>query len=67
MNVLYPNPCYNEVCYNFGTAQYVVHFTKFIRERSGSVVECLTRDRGVSGFETHRRRCIVSLSKTHKS
>ena len=29
-------------------------------ERSGSVVECLTRDRG---FEPHRCRCAVSLSK----
>ena len=29
-------------------------------ERSGSVVECLTRDRG---FEPHRRHYIVSLSK----
>ena len=31
------------------------------RERSGSVVECLTR-----GIEPHRRHCVVSLSKTHK-
>ena len=29
------------------------------RERSGSVVECLTQDRG---FEPHRRHCVVSLS-----
>ena len=27
-------------------------------ERSGSVVECLTRDRG---FEPHRRHCVVIL------
>ena len=27
-----------------------------IRESSGSVVECLTQDRG---FEPHRRHCIV--------
>ena len=32
-------------------------------ERSGSVVECLTRDRGAAGFEPHRRHCVVSLSK----
>ena len=32
-------------------------------ERSGSVVECLTRDRGASGFVPHRRHCVVSLSK----
>ena len=30
----------------------------------GSVVECLTRDRGVAGFESLRRHCIVPLSKT---
>ena len=31
-------------------------------ERSSSVVECLTRDRG---FEPHQRHCVVSLSKIH--
>ena len=39
-----------EVCYNFGTALYVVHFTKFIREHSGSEVESLTLDRGAAGL-----------------
>ena len=34
-----------------------------LRERSGSVAECLTRDRGPTGIEPHRRHCIVSLSK----
>ena len=34
------------------------------REPSGSVVECLTRDRG-AGVEPNRRHCVVSLSKTH--
>ena len=33
------------------------------RERSGSVEECLTRDRGGRGFEPHQRHCAVSLSK----
>ena len=33
------------------------------RERSGSVVERLTRDRRDPGFEPHRRHCVVSLSK----
>ena len=37
-----------------------------IRERSGSVVECLTRDLGAA-VEPHLRRCVVSLSKTHLS
>ena len=35
-----------------------------VEERGGSVVECLTRDRWVAGFEPHRRHCVVSLSKT---
>ena len=30
----------------------------------GSVVECLTGDRGVAGL-SHWRHCIMSLSKTH--
>ena len=32
-------------------------------ERSGSVVECLTRDRDARGFDPHRCHCVVSLSK----
>ena len=35
-----------------------------LREHCGSVVECLTLDRG---FEPHRCHCVVSLSKTHLS
>ena len=34
-----------------------------IRERSGSVVECLTRDRRAAGLSPQRRHCVVSLSK----
>ena len=29
------------------------------RERSGSVVECLTPDRGAAGPEPHQRYCVV--------
>ena len=36
-------------------------------EHSGSVVECLTRDRGAAVFEPQRRYWVVSLSKTHLS
>ena len=36
------------------------HISVYFRERSGSVVECLTRDRGA---EPHCRHCVVSLSK----
>ena len=41
----------------------IVNWIDSMRERSGSVVECLTRDRGGCGFEPHRRHCVVSLSK----
>ena len=34
--------------------------TTLVGEHSGSVVECLPRDRG---FESHQRHCVVSLSK----
>ena len=42
---------------------YVIKKFWITWERSGSVVECLTRDQGVVGFEPHRRHCVVSLSK----
>ena len=35
---------------------------KSLREHSGSVVECLTRNRG-QGFEPHRRHCVVVLEQ----
>ena len=49
MNVLYLNPCYNEVCY------IGLHCTLLISPSSSgsAVVECLTRDRGAPGFEPH--------------
>ena len=34
--------------------------TSLVCERSGSVVECLTQDRG---FEPHRRHCVVVLEQ----
>ena len=36
-----------------------------IRERSGSVVECLTRDRGAAGSSLIGVTVLWSLSKTH--
>ena len=36
-------------------------------ERSGSVVECLTRDRGAAGWSLTRITMLWSLSKTHLS
>ena len=44
---------------------YSDQLQQFVRERSGSEVECLTRDRGTGGFEPRRRHSVVSLSKTH--
>ena len=37
------------------------------RERSGSVVECLTRDRGAAGLSLTGVTMLLSLSKTHLS
>ena len=37
------------------------------RERSGSVVECLTRDPGVAGLSLTGVTALWSLSKTHLS
>ena len=37
------------------------------RERSGSVVECLTRDRGAAGSSLTGVTALWSLSKTHLS
>ena len=38
-----------------------------IRERSGSVVECLTRDRRAPGFSLTGVTALWSVSKTHLS
>ena len=38
-----------------------------VRERSGSVVECLTRDRGAVGLSLTGVTVLWSLSKTHLS
>ena len=38
-----------------------------LRECSGSVVECLTRDRGVAGSSLTGVTALWSLSKTHLS
>ena len=38
-----------------------------VGERSGSVVECLTRDRGAAGSSLTGITALLSLSKTHLS
>ena len=40
---------------------------KIFRERSGSVVECLTQDRGAAGSSLTGVTMLWSLSKTHLS
>ena len=40
---------------------------KLFRERSGSVVECLTYDRGAAGSSLTGVTALWSLSKTHLS
>ena len=44
-----------------------IFFIKLSRERSGSVVECLTRDRRVAGSSLTGVTALWSLSKTHLS
>ena len=43
------------------------HVTGECRERSGSVVECLARDRGAAGSSLAGVTALWSLSKTHLS
>ena len=43
------------------------HITRDDRERSGSVVECLTRDRGAAGARLTGVTALWSLRKTHLS
>ena len=57
--------------YNGSTAlslQFSCQFNRVIsRERSGSVVECLTRDQRVAGSSLIGVNALWSLSKTHLS
>ena len=49
-----------------GLRRYIC-FNVFCRERSGSVVECLTRDRRAAGSSLNGVTALWSLSKTHLS
>ena len=44
-----------------------MYFFMRLREGSGSVVECLTRDRGAAGSILRGVTVLWSLSKTHLS
>ena len=51
-----------------GTVQVLrFELLKFSRGRSGSVVDCLTRDRGAAGSSLTGVAALWSLSKTHLS
>ena len=43
------------------------YYNVLVRERSGSVVECLTRDRRAAGSSLTGVTALWSLSKTHLS
>ena len=43
------------------------HIKRDNRERGGSVVECLTRDRGAAGSSLTGLTALWSLRKTHLS
>ena len=51
----------------YGDLQYEYMFTCLLRERSGSEVECLTRDRRAAGSSPTVVTALWSLSKTHLS
>ena len=53
---------------NVPTAQKPpLNVPSYVRERSGSVVECLTRDREAAGSSLTGVTALWSLSKTHLS
>ena len=52
---------------DFSYMESFVFEQQVLRERSGSVVECLTRDRRVAGSSLTGVTALWSLSKTHLS
>ena len=52
---------------NWKHISYIEGPTLLIRERSGSVVECLTQDQGAAGSSHTGVTALWSLSKTHLS
>ena len=52
---------------HFNYCQVKIHAQKAQRERIGSVVECLTRDRGTAGSSLAGVTALWFLSKTHLS
>ena len=51
----------------FNNHEYQNEITLTLGERSGSVVECLTRYRGAAGLSLTSVTALWSLSKTHLS
>ena len=66
---------YVQFVYNIQFEQLAIKLTLYalmilssgFRERSGSVVECLTRDRGAVGSSLTGVTALWTLSKTHLS
>ena len=52
---------------HWGSSHYAVTHMRNNRERSGSVVECLTGDRRAAGSGLTSITALLSLSKTHLS
>ena len=66
-NSVDPNQMVSEVNLSGSTLLSKGDLNRFNRERSGSVVECLTRDRRVAGSSLTGVTALWSLSKTHLS
>ena len=54
----------NNVLIRFNTVSKLIQLTKLFWERSGSVVECLTRDRRAAGSSLTGVTALLSFSKT---
>ena len=48
-------------------AEFLLSLSTYLWERSGSVIECLTRDRGIADSSLTGVIALWSLSKTHLS
>ena len=53
----------SNMCFGCSKELFNDQFNIYVRERSGSVVECLTRDRRAAGLEPHQRHCVVVLEQ----
>ena len=66
-NCLIAQACMPTLCIVRYFMSYIEISPKGVWERSGSVVECLTLDRGAAGLSLTGVTALWSLSKTHLS